>query len=180
VDPVLEKLAVGSTAIGAWRSFSKKDSRLNASAEREVTQLVEYRNDTAHGSVSVDNILALDYLLKFCYFIAALCDAILEIVQLIGLKVLSEAGRAISLGRVTELLKNNTVFIFEMRGKLCVNDTIYVKGKNYCFEREVISIQIDDVNQTRVDLADPKEVGVALNGIGSRKAQIVSLVPATA
>jgi hypothetical protein len=77
------------------------------------------------------------------------------------------------------LLKDNTVLIFEMRGKLSVGDTIYLKGNNYCFEREVISIQIDDVNQTRVDLAVPKEVGVAINGIGSRKAQIISLVPET-
>jgi MAE_28990/MAE_18760-like HEPN len=175
----------GIGEIGGWidrhrsvEDFFKKDSRLNASAEREMAQLVEYRNDAAHGSVSVDNILALDYLLEFCDFIAPLCDAILEIVQLIGLKFLSEAGRAITLGHVSELLKNNTVLIFEMRGKLCVGDTIYLKGKNYCFEREVISIQIDDVNQTRVDLTIPQEVGVAINGIGSRKAQIISLVPA--
>jgi hypothetical protein len=176
----------GIGEIGGWidrhrslEEFFKKDSRLNASAEREMAQLVEYRNDASHGSVSVDNILALDYLLEFCDFIAALCDAISQLVQLIGLKFLSEAGRAITLGRVSELLKNNTVLIFEMKGKLSVGDTIYLKGNNYCFEREVISIQIDDVNQTRVDLAVPKEVGVAINGIGSRKAQIISLVPAT-
>ena len=98
------------------RAFFAKHGRVGASAEHEMAELIKYRNDAAHGSISVDELPGLDYLFEFCDFVSAICEALSERAQLTGLNCLIDCGSAAQRGTVNECIKSGLVLIGEVAG----------------------------------------------------------------
>jgi hypothetical protein len=182
--PELKRLfaACGIENVDAWiekhRSviaFFLKDGRLTASAEHEIKELIEYRNDAAHGSINIDELPGLDYLFEFCDFVSAICEALSERVQLTGLECLINAGRALRRGKVSECIKSDLVLISKVTGSFKVGDTIYLCGDGYCMARYIVGLQVDDIDHSEVSLVEPTELGFAIDKPGRKKAGIITI-----
>lgn len=180
--PELTRLftACGIPNINAWidkhrsiKKFFDEGERLAASAEHEMLELIKYRNDAAHGSIHIDDLLGLDYLYEFCDFVSAICEAISERVQLNGIECLIDNGIAERRGKVAECIKSDEVLIGMMTGKFFVGDTIYLCGDDYCIAREIINLQVEGVDHAEVSLLEPTELGLAIDKPGRKKASII-------
>lgn len=184
--PELSRLMAtcGISNVGVWiskhrsiQNFFSSGQRLGASAEHEMKELVKYRNDAAHGSISFDELPGLDYLYEFCDFISAVCEAISERVQLAGLECLIESGSAESLGEVEECLKSDMVLIGKMVGEFTIGGTIYLCGEEFCLTREIVSLQLDNITLSGVTLLIPTEIGFSINKPGRKNSRIVCIPP---
>jgi hypothetical protein len=129
----------------AVTTFFANGGRLTASAASELVELIKYRNDAAHGSIDISDILHLNVLIEFCEFVGVVCEALAERVQFAGLQSLEAHNHVRINGKVTELLRGGTVSIGEMIGVFEVGGTIYLCGDNYCLERKVVSLQLEGV-----------------------------------
>ncbi|MFO0237755.1 MAG: HEPN domain-containing protein [Betaproteobacteria bacterium] len=58
------------------RNFFETNNRLAASAGSEMAELIKYRNDAAHGTLDIGDILHANVLIEFCHFVAAVCEAL--------------------------------------------------------------------------------------------------------
>lgn len=157
------------------RNFFEAGSRIGATAEGELSELIKYRNDAAHGSINVDDLLGLDFLYEFCDFTQALCSALAERVQLVGLEFLLTNGAASDHGKVTELFMDGRVVIANTSGTWAVGDKVYVCGDDYCWEREVTSLQLDDENIDGLSLTITSELGIGLSAPAKKNCRLVSL-----
>lgn len=180
--PELNRLyaASGISNVDGWiekhsavMTFFSPGGRLGASAEHEMAELIKYRNDAAHGSMNVDNLLGLDYLFEFCDFIASVCIALSERVQMTGIDCLLASGGAEKRGNVSESFRSNLVLIAKVTGRFAVGDTIYLYGESYCMKREILSLQLDDVPLEELTLVEATEVGFGINEAGRKNSQIV-------
>ena len=115
--------ACGIDGMAAWierhralKDFFANNDRLTASAASEMAELIKYRNDAAHGSIDISDILHINVLVEFCDFVAAVCEAMAERVQLAGLDSLKLQNHVKSSGKVTESLKAGKVAICEVTG----------------------------------------------------------------
>jgi hypothetical protein len=158
----------------AVREFFATDDRLTASAASQMAELVKYRNDAAHGSIDIGAILHVNVLIEFCEFISAVCESLAERIQLAGLCTLEENKSATERGKITELLKGGMVAIGVMTGSFRVGDSVYLCGDSYCFERKIVSLQLEGVPQEDVNLAVESELGIGLDGIGKKNAIIMT------
>lgn len=172
--------ASGIEGISAWieshravRDFFQAADRLGASAEKELSELIKYRNDASHGSIDIGDILHVNVLLEFCDFILAVCEAIAERVQLAGLQALKPHGHVTERGRITESLKADTVGIGKMIGGFSKGLTVYLCGETYCLERQVVSLQLNGVDHETVRLGEGTEVGFMFDGPGKKNSIIM-------
>jgi len=176
--------ACGIDGMAAWieqhqavQDFFAVDDRLTASAESELTELIKYRNDAAHGSIDISDILNVNVHLEFCEFISAICEALAEGVQFAGLNSLKPHAQVKERGRVTESLKKNQVAIGPMTGAFKTGSTVYLCGDRYCFERKIISLQLDGVSYEEVNLTAATELGMMFDAPGKKHATIMVLEP---
>jgi len=158
----------------AVKTFFANGGRLTASAASELGELIKYRNDAAHGSMDISDILHVNVLTEFCEFVAVLCEALAERVQLAGLRVLEAHKHVRVNGKVTELLKDGMVSIGAMTGVFEVGGTIYLCGENYCLERKVSSLQLEGVSHEKVDLAAATDLGMMFDAPGKKNAAVMT------
>lgn len=184
--PELARLfaACGMPSIDTWikkyrslQEFFDTAERLSGSAEHEMLELIKYRNEAAHGSINVDDILGLDYLYEFCDFVAVICEAISEFVQLKGLDLLIAGGAADFRGKVDECIKADRVLIGTMTGNFRIGDTIYLCGETYSVPREILNLQLEDADRSHVALSEPTEIGLEIDKWGRKKATVVMIHP---
>lgn len=161
----------------AIQQFFSAGERLAASAERELAELIKYRNDASHGSIDITDILHVNVLIEFCDFISAVCEALSEKIQLAGLRTLKQKSHVRERGKVNELLKNDLVAIGNMIGAFRVGSTVYLCGDNYCLERTIVSIQLDDVALTEINLESATDIGMMLDAPGKKNAAIMMVEP---
>jgi len=172
----------GMPDVSAWLGrhpciveFFAADTRTASSVEHEMSALIEQRNEVAHGTISMDSILGIDYLNEFCDFISSVCIALCERVQLAGLACLTGNARAVELGEVTELLKKGKVVIAPIIGSISVGAMVYLIGETYCIAREVLGIQVDDVSMDEFTTDAEREIGLLLDAPGKRRARLIVL-----
>lgn len=176
--------ACGIDGVAAWlekhqaiKDFFAADDRLTASAESELAELIKYRNDAAHGSIDISDILHVNVLIEFCDFVSALCEALAERVQLAGLSSLKSRHQVKERGKVMESLKDGMVAIGTMTGTFKVGSTAYLCGENYCLERSIISLQLDDVSHDEINLKAATELGMMFDAPGKKNAIIMMVEP---
>lgn len=176
--------ACGVDGMAAWIEkhrlvvdFFASDDRLSGSAESQMAELVKYRNDAAHGSIDIGDILHPNGLIEFFEFVSCVCEAIAERVQLSGLQSLKLSNHAQERGKIAESLRGGTVAIGEMTGQFEVGSTIYLCGENYCLERSITSIQLEGVPHERINLTVATEIGLMLDAPGRKNAVIMTVVP---
>jgi len=181
--PELERVmsACGIHGVAAWieqhravKAFFESGGRLTASAASEMAELIKYRNDAAHGSIDISDILHLNILVEFCEFIAVVCEALSERVQLVGLQSLEAHDHVRVNGKVTELLKEGAVSIGEMTGVFQVGSIVYLCGDSYCLERRVASLQLEGVSHDKVELSIATELGMMFDAPGKKNALVMT------
>ena len=132
--------------------------------QTRLKDFVQYRNDAAHASVDVSQILGLESLLEFSDFIVALCEAILQKVQLKASEYLIEAGKARELGKVSRVKGDKLACVAHLQGvTLNKGDRIYVRNQTYFGPRAVLGLRVEDVEREQVIIANPMEVGIAVD-----------------
>jgi hypothetical protein len=125
--------------------------------------------------MAVEDLAGLSVLLEFADFIAILCFVVAEMVQKAVLQLSCGKGLASEMGKVTEDKKSGRVIILRTSGAFTVGQTVYLTAWNYCVERKIESIRINDASHESVMLTEAVEVGFGLNGWG-RKGAVVHVV----
>ncbi len=144
----------------AVETFFSAQSRLSDTVESELKQIVDYRNEAAHGDV--DQVLGTDVLVEVTQFFEALLRSIADFVQYDTIRHAKEIGKAQVLGVISERFREDIVVAKIAESDLAVGDIIYIHGKGVAMIGKVQSIQLNDVDFTAVVIKDETEVGLRL------------------
>ena len=146
------------------------------SAEGELKQLVDYRNQAAHGFV--DQVLGTDELLYLCDFVEALCKALAELVVYQIILKKTSLGQARNVGQITEWYKKSNAAVAKVRKiTLTVGSSLFLINENcsYCSYAKIESIMINDAPKINVEISDEIEVGLKFD-VDVRKGLALYLV----
>lgn len=169
LDSLYQKCGVGG--LSGWvanhpemiQFFSLQD-RMHSSAEVELRSLIDYRNDAAHGGLSVDDVLATDALCEFADFICVLCEVLAERVQLAALESGLLTGRTIQCGIVDEIFEGGRIAIATVQGTFVVGASLYLRSDTRCSRQTVESIQLNGVNHENIEISPSEQLGIRLSG----------------
>jgi MAE_28990/MAE_18760-like HEPN len=132
-------------------------------AEGELKQLVDYRNEAAHGSV--DEILGTQELLELGDFVEALCKSLADLVtyNIILFQTQREVVREI--GKITEWFKKPQAGVAKIKEvTLTVGETVFLVLVNdelsYCYSAKIESIELNDISHDMVEISSEAEVGL--------------------
>lgn len=120
------------------------DSGQQDKAELKLGQLVQYRNDAAHGGIEVDDLLGTT-LLELANFVEALCSALTECVQWACLKQVKELGKIDRAGTIKERYSNQTVVALVKESTFKIGASFYLVGDAFCYSTKICGIQDQDV-----------------------------------
>jgi hypothetical protein len=157
------------------KDFFRDQGRQSDTAEAELNQLVQYRNDAAHGGAAVDTVLGPDVLVEYIEFVEALCGALVECVQASVLAEATVIGGASRAGSITERFRENRVVAIVGKQTFKVGDSVYLAGENYCYLAKIISIMEDDVLKDSITVLNDKEVGFSFDVPPVKRAEIYYL-----
>lgn len=130
-------------------------------AEGELAQFINYRNDAAHGNV--DTVLGLNAIIGISTFVERLCEAITEFVRHTLLDRYLATGRATTVAEITEVFHHGATGIGTMRaGTIRVHDELALVAEDRCPMTEVLSLRDNDVDRQEVVAAQGQEVGIRL------------------
>ncbi|PBN44956.1 MAE_28990/MAE_18760 family HEPN-like nuclease [Sphingobium sp. D43FB] len=149
---------VGSHA--AIQKFFAEQARLSDTATSELKQIVDYRNEAAHGEV--DDVLGHDILIEFTHFFDAMCRCLLDVIQYDTIRRAKELNRATVVGRISETFRDDIVVAKVENATLTVGDKLYVFKKGLTLIAEVGSIRINDEDVETVTAVEETEVGLRL------------------
>jgi hypothetical protein len=117
----------GLSGIEAWvtshsavEEFFAAQSRLSETAASELKQIVDYRNEAAHGDV--DDVLGAEVLIEFTQFFEALCRSIVDFIQYDTLRRAKELGRATIVGTISERFREDIVVAKVTNATLSLGD----------------------------------------------------------
>jgi hypothetical protein len=132
-------------------------------AEGELKQLVDYRNEAAHGST--DEILGTQELLDLADFVEALCKSLADLVTYNIILLQRDRGLVREIGKITHWypkpqagvakVKEVTLTVEERVFLVLVNDKL-----SYCYAAKVESIQRYGISQNQVEITSEEEVGL--------------------
>ena len=157
--------SLGISDVRSWitnhrhiKYYFKKIRGSNETFESELTSFVEYRNDASHGTPS--DVLGTGELKLYCEFIKAICKTVEELLNHWLITKYVEIGKMKSIGTVTKEYSNNIAIVNVVKGKLKKNTTIVLRGSQYCYDTEILEIQINDEPKDEIIIRTPKEVGL--------------------
>ena len=132
-------------------------------AEGELKQLVDYRNEAAHGSV--DEILGTQELLELGDFVEALCKSLADLVTYNIILRQIDRGLVREIGKITEWLKKPQAAVAKVKEvTLTIGESIFLVLVNdqlsYCYSAKIESIQLNDISQNLVEITSEAEVGL--------------------
>lgn len=137
-------------------------------AEGELNELIDYRNDAAHGAF-VNIILSANELIELCDFVEALCQALAELVTYQIVEQQKSTGQAQEIGRITEWFKKSQAAVVKVEETtLSVGTSVFLMGEAYCQLATIQSIRINDADQESVQTSRGMEVGLKFD-IEARK-----------
>ncbi|MEH2557630.1 hypothetical protein V1286_005159 [Bradyrhizobium algeriense] len=141
-------------------------------AESKLGQLVQYRNDAAHGGIEVDDLLGTEALLEFANFVESLCAALTECVQWACLRKVRELGRIDRAGVIKERFSNGAVVAVVQENTFDLGASFYLVGEAFCYPAKICSIQDQGVSMASITVLDPKEIGFKFDIDPPRKADM--------
>jgi MAE_28990/MAE_18760-like HEPN len=132
-------------------------------AEGELKQLVDYRNEAAHGSV--DEILGTQELLELGDFVEALCKAIADLVTYNIILRQIDRGLVREIGNITEWFKKPQAGVAKVKQvTLTVGESVFLvlvnKELSYCYSAKIESIQLNDLSRDCVKITSETELGL--------------------
>jgi len=155
----------GLSGIEAWitshsavEEFFATQSRLSETVASELKQIVDYRNEAAHGDV--DDVLGTEVLVEFTHFFEALCRSIVDFIQYDTLRRAKELGRATVVGVISERFHDDIVVAKVKNATLSVGDGLYIFGKGLTMIGGVKSIRLNDVDVETATIVNETEVGL--------------------
>lgn len=167
--PELQRLfgQCGLTGLEPWiiahnsmKAFFAEQSRLSETPASELKQIVEYRNEAAHGEV--DDVLGADVLVEFTHFFEALCRSIVDFIQYDTLRRAKETGHACVVGVISERFSEDIIVAKVTNATLAVDDALYIFGKGLTMMAEVKSIRLNDADMQTVAITTETEVGLRI------------------
>ncbi|MDY6782191.1 MAG: MAE_28990/MAE_18760 family HEPN-like nuclease [Cyanobacteriota bacterium] len=169
---VLEKLFADAGIENAWKwvtnhrkikHFVEEIRGYQNTVEGELKQLIDYRNEAAHGTV--DEILGTQELLDLGDFVEALCKALAELVTYHVILRQASVGQAKEIGKITEWYKKSQAVVAKVEDiELNVGESLFLVLVNdkvsYCYLAKIESIKINDISKNRVEIDSEAEVGL--------------------
>lgn len=168
---ILEKLLADSgISNNSWnwvvghrdvKEFVEEIKANQNNAEKELEQLIDYRNEAAHGFV--DNFLGTQELLDLTYFIESLCQALAELVSYRIICLQTTAGKAREIGKITEWFKKPRAAVAIINDiSLSVGDSLFLvsEDSSYCRLATIESMEISDRPQQQLQITAATEVGL--------------------
>lgn len=132
-------------------------------AEGELKQLVDYRNEAAHGST--DEILGIQELLDLGDFVEALCKSLADLVTYNIILRQIDRGLVREIGKITEWFKKPQAGVAKVKDiTLTLGECVFLVLVNdelsYCYSAKIESIQLHDVYKNIVEIISETEVGL--------------------
>jgi hypothetical protein len=132
-------------------------------AEGELKQLVDYRNEAAHGST--DEILGTQELLDLADFVEALCKSLADLVTYNIILLQRDRGLVREIGKITEWLPKPQAYVAKVQNViLTVEERVFLVLVNdklsYCYAAKVESIQLYGISHNHVEITSEEEVGL--------------------
>jgi hypothetical protein len=132
-------------------------------AEGELKQLVDYRNEAAHGST--DEILGTQELLDLADFVEALCKSLADLVTYNIILLQRDRGLVREIGKITEWLPKPQAYVAKVQNViLTVEERVFLVLVNdklsYCYAAKVESIQLHGISHNHVEITSEEEVGL--------------------
>jgi len=143
----------------AVKEFFGREPRQSDKVESELKQLVDYRNDAAHGGIEVDSVLGVEILTEYADFLSSLCSAIAECVQSSVLDKSVELQKIHLSGRINKVYSRNIVIAIVENTTFSIGDTVYFKGPAFCYRGKILSIQEEGISANSKTVLKPVELG---------------------
>ncbi len=144
-------------------AFFSAEQRLSADATAELKRFIQDRNDSAHGGLTIGQILGQDELIEYAQFCAVLCQCVAERIQKGVLNKSLEVGKAVLFCQPTEVYKKGLVVIATVDGTVSKGMELYAIGGGRCYELSVDSVQLDDAELDGFSTLGPLDIGLGLN-----------------
>ena len=157
------------------RDFFRAESRQSDTAEAELKQLVDFRNEASHGGIEIDTVLGPKILVEYLEFMQALCRSLAERVQKAALITSEIAKKTEKLGIITEKYSDNRAVAIIRAATLRQNDSIYLVGETYCYRVVVVSLMDNDVVVETLTTLEDKEVGLQFNTEPAMRAHLYAI-----
>jgi len=142
------------------RDFIEEVRGNENTADGELQEFINYRNEAAHGDL--ENFQHAQKLLYLCYFVAALCQAIAELVDY---QILQDR-KVQEIGHITRWFPRPRAAAAKVKETtLSVGDSLFLvsKEKGYCQQVTIESIMIDEEEKEQVIIGDEREIGLKFN-----------------
>jgi hypothetical protein len=156
------------------KAFFTEESRMAATIEKELLLLVNYRNDAAHGALTVADLVGYEVLSELADFIVLLCGLLAEKVQKSVLELGVSKKRSRVCGHITEVLKDSSVVVAPVVGDFVIGQVIYLATDAYCVSRTIENIQLQGVDIVEFSTSEVTELGFKLDGRGAKNAKILA------
>jgi len=172
---VLEKLLENAGIDEAWKwvtnhkeikYFVEEVRGRQNTAEGELNQLVDYRNEAAHGSTN--QILGTQELLDLGDFVEALCKSLADLVTYKIILLQKALGLVREIGEITEWFKKHQAYVAKVQKvTLTVEERVFLVLVNdklsYCYAAKIESIELNDIPHNHVEITSEEEVGLTFD-----------------
>ncbi len=144
------------------------------SLEQMLLNLVNFRNDASHGTP--DEILGLDTLTEWIWFVRTFCNALVDVVTHRIVSAEAEHRPLSVLGVVTDTFSNNVLVATCQRGPFRVGDNIYFLRDADCKLASIESLQMNGIDKEEVQIdGNSVEVGFRTSIKIHRNARLVRI-----
>ena len=168
----LERWVSNSSSLREW--YQGKN-QLAEQTKTHLKNLVQYRNDAAHGAVAVDEIAGTEQLISYSDFIRVLGNVFHDFVSSAVVQQLVKQGLASHIGIIAEWLSENVVIARMEGAKVSCGDQLFLMSENSASIFSIVSIQMDSVNRDSLVVAKATEVGLKPNKRAQVRSKAITL-----
>lgn len=182
LSEVFGRCGVGD--IGGWLSkntelvaaLSDDSNRSLELIKTRLSDFIQYRNDSSHGSVSPDEILGYDELGELIEFIIVFCNALDGLVRWKMMECLLQLGEARHIGYISEVFRKSEACICTTKeSKFFVGQSVFLrKGADFT-EEKIKSVRYYDKDVSEFDAKDGVELGLRFEQVPQKGSDVYSL-----
>jgi hypothetical protein len=154
-------------------AFMERERDKNETAATVLHNLVEYRNEAAHGNVT--ETVSIEELKSIADCVVVICESLAQLLTTQVVPRRQKLGQADSVGDVIHKFSNCTVGVRTRAGTVAVGDELIVMQRRACYAVSILSIQTNDTPHERLEVADNQEIGLRLTLSVSEGARLVRL-----
>ncbi len=153
--------------------FSNSPSRILDQISSKLVNFIQYRNDSAHGSVATDEILGFEELIEQIDFIYALAKSLDELISWKALEIQLDKGEAKLAGKITEVFKGaNACILLTEEVELAVGQELQVKKAGSFRTDQISSMMLDNTTTNRHIAKSGTKIGLQLNLLPAKGSEI--------